>query len=88
MRKLATFFAEIIRSDGRESSKRFAALFALLFLVTFVVYRYTDDSNAVKVIELLLWFIGAVFGLNVGQAAFAKYRDTKGPKDGNGHGPQ
>lgn len=75
--KLLNFFARIIQSDSKESSKRVAALWVVIVLVSFCVFLYTNKDNVVSVLELLFWFGGALFGLGVAQFAVGTFNKKK-----------
>lgn len=61
-RDIAEFLRNIIKIDTQESSKRFVALYSML-LVSYVVIRFTDKSNAITVLEYLLMFVGVLMGV-------------------------
>lgn len=79
MIKIFNWFNNLLKNNTNASSKRFVALYIVLFLITYVVFRYTDKSNIeVVLIELL----GATTVL-MGVASWenVKVKTTKEKKD-------
>ena len=63
MTKVVKYLKALIDSNSKESSKRFLALYTMLFLVTFAVLKYTNSNNLVMVLAQLLSFVIAVLGV-------------------------
>lgn len=72
MERLRNFFNKIIRGDSPESSKRLIAIWSMA-LVTYVVVRYTSNSNTLAVLGTLTTFILALLGV----AAWEKFKAKK-----------
>jgi len=64
------YLRKLTLSGGKESSKRFIALFTCL-LVSYVVLRFTTEKNLEMVLVELLFFILSLLGL-------ASYENHKG----------
>ena len=75
--KFFNFLAGIIRSDGKESHKRVISIYSVVVLITFVVFKWTDENNSVKVLDALLFFVGGLVGLAVTQVAIEKLGNKK-----------
>ena len=75
--KFWNFLAGIIRSDSKESHKRVISIYSVVVLVTFVVIKWTDEENSVKVLDALLFFVGGLVGLAVTQVAIEKLGKKK-----------
>lgn len=70
MKKLTDYFYKLTLGGGKESSKRFIALFTCL-LVSYVVLRFTNDKNLEMVLGELIFFVLSLLGL-------ASYENHKG----------
>lgn len=70
------YLKSIINAESKESSKRFIALFTML-LTSYVVIRFTNDTNAIQVIGELLLFVLVLLGMAVWQNVnkFGKQND-------------
>ena len=61
--KVLDYIKKLIQSDSKESSKRFMALYAVLILITYVVFRYTNLGNAVYMVGTLCCFVLTLAGV-------------------------
>tara|TARA_R110000772_G_scaffold9622_7_gene31560 strand:+ start:13368 stop:13616 length:249 start_codon:yes stop_codon:yes gene_type:complete len=81
MKKILNWFNDLIRHDTTTSSKRFIALYIVIVLITYVVFRYTNKSN----IELILVeLLGAVTVL-MGVASWQNVRNKQNKNDKTGN---
>ena len=78
--KFFNFIAGIIRSDGKESHKRVIAIYVVVVLITFVVVKWTSETNSVSVLDSLLIFVGSLVGLAVTQVAIEKLGKKNEPE--------
>jgi len=63
MKKLLHFLANLMREGAQESSKRFLSIFIVLVPFTYVVIRYTTESNLIAVISVLSSLVVALAGV-------------------------
>lgn len=61
--RFLTYIANLTRVGTKESSKRFTALYIVLIIVTFLVFRYTNTDNYPLVLGELLGFATLLFGI-------------------------
>ena len=82
MKTLREILAWLKRSfeekDGKTSAKRKTA-FAFVLLISYVVVRYSNNENAVIMVEVLLG--GTLLSLGI-----TAYQNVKTNKDGSGEG--
>jgi hypothetical protein len=71
MKKLIEYFRNLTLGGNAESSKRFIALYIGVFLITFVVLKYTNVSNVEMILGELIMFVLTLLGL-------ATYETVKG----------
>lgn len=60
--KIKNFLSRIIKSDTPESSKRFIAIWTML-LISYIVIRFTTESNLYAVLGTLVAFVLALLGV-------------------------
>lgn len=58
-----SFFRKLIQSDSAESSKRFLAVYCTLFLVTFLILKFSNEENVELILGEILSFILVLFGV-------------------------
>jgi len=81
MKKILNWFNDLIRHDTTTSSKRFIALYIVIFLITYAVFRYTNKSN----VELILIeLLSAVITL-MGVASWQNVRNKQNKNDETGN---
>lgn len=61
--KLLKFIANLMREGAQESSKRFLSIFIVCVPFTYVVIRYTTESNLIAVITVLSSLVVALAGV-------------------------
>ena len=61
--RILNYLANLTRVGTKESSKRFTALYIVLIIVTFLVFRYTNTENYPLVLGELLGFATLLFGI-------------------------
>ena len=71
---MINYLKNLIKSNTNESSKRFLSLYVVLFLVSYVVIRYTNSDNLVLVLIQLLSFV-------VGTLGIATYQQIKNKRN-------
>jgi len=57
------YIKKLIRSNSPESSKRFLAIYTVLFLATYAVIRYVNSENLTTVLAEVLGFVLALMGI-------------------------
>ena len=57
------YIKKLIRSNSPESSKRFLAIYTVLFLATYAVIRYVNSEYLTTVLAKLLGLILALMGI-------------------------
>jgi propanediol dehydratase large subunit len=62
--KIIDFIKQTFQENGKASSKR-ATLFAVVVMLGYVVYRFTDVSNAVEMALVLTGLICSLVGITV-----------------------
>jgi|32_taG_2_1085360.scaffolds.fasta_scaffold18495_4 hypothetical protein len=67
MRQIWSFIKQLSKSDSKESSKRFLALYTTLILVSYLVFRYADKDNCEIILGELLSFVLVLMGVAVWQ---------------------
>ena len=71
MQKLIEYFRRLTLGGNKESSKRFIALYATAFLMTYIVMRFTDSENVAIILGELIAFVLTLLGI-------ASYETIKG----------
>lgn len=61
---LKTFFKNLLSGENPTSSKRLLALYIGLFLISYIVIRFTDKDNLVSVLINLSAFVLALSGVS------------------------
>jgi len=62
--KIIDFVKQTFQENGKASSKR-ATLFAVVVMLGYVVYRFTDTNNAVEMALVLTGLICSLVGITV-----------------------
>lgn len=57
------FLLKLIQSESNESSKRFLAVYGTLILMSWIVFVYTNESNAEYVLAELIGFVLVLCGV-------------------------
>jgi hypothetical protein len=71
MKRLLEYFRKLTLGGGKESSKRFLAIYLGFPLVTYVVVRFTTVQN-------MEWVLGEMFTFIVSLLGLASYENHKG----------
>lgn len=71
MKNLIEYFRKLTLGGNQESSKRFIALYVGILLITYIVLRFTNASNAEMILGELIAFVLTLLGI-------ASYESIKG----------
>jgi hypothetical protein len=71
MKQLIEYFRKLTLGGNQESSKRFIALYVGILLITYIVLRFTNASNAEMILGELIAFVLTLLGI-------ASYESIKG----------
>jgi hypothetical protein len=71
MKNLIEYFRKLTLGGNQESSKRFIALFIAIFLITYIVLRFTNADNVEIILGELIAFVLTLLGI-------ASYETIKG----------
>lgn len=79
-RRIIEYFERLIKSDSRESSKRFIALF-VTFLIGVIVLFYTNKENMILVLGELIVFVTSLLYIATNGKIPKVLKDNKNQED-------